>query len=223
MSVATAAMPHAPAIPERAPAGVPASVPQAQSTPAPDHVPWHMPLAVYEKIVESGILSKYDGARHVYLWEGKLCDRMTVNRPHGLGVKHVFLALYELKIVGYDPETEVPIAFRKADSAPQPDVKVVRGRSEDYNPRMPTTADVALVVEVADSTVPKDRGLILTYAIEEIPVYWLMNIPANQMEVYSLPINGVYTSVQFLGPDDEVPVVLDGLEVGRLRVSDLLP
>ena len=225
MSAATATLPQAPAAPAIVPVEVPAPTRTLQAHPPalPDHVPWHMPLAVYEKIVESGILSKTDGVRHVYLWEGKLCHRTTVNRPHGLGVKHTFLALYELKVAGYDPETEVPIAFRKVDSSPQPDVKVVRGRSEDYNPRMPTIADVALVVEVSDTTIPKDRGLILTYAKEEIPVYWLMNIPSNRLEVYSLPVDGMYTSVQFLGPDDTVPVVFDGREVGRLRVADLLP
>ena len=225
MSTATAVMPEAPAVPATVSVEAPAptAAPQAHPPTVPDHVPWHMPLAVYEKITESGIMSKADGVRHVYLWEGSLCDRMTIYRPHGVTVKNIYDSLRSLGVVGYDPETELPVAFRKADSAPQPDVKVVRGQSKDYNPRMPTTADVALVVEVADSTVPKDRGLITSYAVEEIPVYWLTNIPANRLEVYSLPIDGVYTSVQFLGPDDTVPVVLDGREFGRLRVADLLP
>ena len=102
-------------------------------------------------------------------------------------------------------------------------MKVVRGRSQDYNPRMPTTADVPLVVEVADSTLPKDRALASNYAVEEIPVYWLLNLTAIHLEVYSAPVDGVYTSIQILGPDDDVPVILDGREVGRIRVADLLP
>ena len=48
-------------------------------------------------------------------------------------------------------------------------------------------------------------------------------IPDRQLEVYSQPTSGVYTSVQLLGPQDEVAVVLDGREVGRIRVADLLP
>ncbi|MDB5352670.1 MAG: hypothetical protein JWN86_3917 [Planctomycetota bacterium] len=217
MSVATAAPPQAPDVSASAPA------PQARPTSPPDHRPWHMPLAVYEKITESGILNRDDGVRHVYLWEGTLCDRMTIYRPHGLGVKNIYDAMKALGIVGYDAETELPMAFRKADSAPQPDVKVIRGRSKDYNPRMPTTADVPLVVEVAESSLSKDRALASNYAIEEIPVYWLMNLTTNHLEVYSAPVDGVYTSIQILGPGDEVPVVLDGREVGRIPVADLLP
>ena len=55
---------------------------------------------------------------------------------------------------------------------------------EDYNPRMPTTADVPLVVEVTDSTLSKDRALASTYAVEQIPVYWLLNLPEARLEVY---------------------------------------
>ncbi len=44
----------------------------------------------------------------------------------------------------------------------------------------PTTADVPLVVEVADTTLPKDRALALTYAREGIPVYWLINMKAGR-------------------------------------------
>jgi hypothetical protein len=32
-----------------------------------------------------------------------------------------------------------------------------------------------------------------------------------------------YRQRQEYGPDDEIPVVLDGIEVGRLLVRDLLP
>ena len=182
-----------------------------------------MPLAVYEKIVESGILGEFKEARPVYLWEGRLCNRMTMDRPHGLGVKSIYDALRSHGLIGYDVESPTPMALRKFPSAPEPDVKVVRGRSEDYNPKMPTSGDVPLVVEVADSTLAKDRALAATYAAEEIPVYWLLNLSANHLEVYSDPVDGVYTKIAILGPDAEVPVVLDGGEVGRVLVSSLLP
>ena len=217
MSVATASPPAPSGLAPVAP-----SAPHGRSVP-PDHPPWAMPLAAYEKLVESGLFSEFPEFRRVYLWEGRLCERMTIDRPHVLGVRGVFLAILGLRIEGYEAETEAPMAYRKADSAPQPDIKVVRGLCKDYNPRMPTTTDVPLVVEVTDSTLSKDRGLALTYAIEEIPVYWLVNIPARRVEVYSAPVSGVYTSVSFFEAGQEIPVILDGREVGRIRVADLLP
>ena len=188
--------------------------------PPPDHPPWRMPLALYERIVEAGLLNEY---RHVYLWEGRLCERMGIDRPHVLGVKGIYDFVRDLRPEGYDAETETPMAFRFAASAPQPDVKVIRGRSRDFQIKMPTTADVALVVEVTDSTLSKDRALAARYATEEIPVYWLLNIEGRRLEVYADPVAGVYTTITFFGPDDEAPVVLDGREVGRVRVGEFLP
>ena len=195
------------------------------ATPSPppfveEHPAWRMPLSVYERIVKAGLLEDY---RDVYLWKGRLCDRMGINRPHIFGVNRIFRFLIGLCGDDYSPETEAPVAFRFDDSAPQPDVKVLRGRDRDHLDRMPTTADVALVVEVTDSTLPKDRALIITYAIEEIPVYWLLNIAARRMEVYAAPVAGVYTSVAFFDAGQDVPVIFDGRDVGSIPVADLLP
>jgi len=179
-----------------------------------------MPLDLYERIVEAGLLNEY---RDVYLWEGRLRERMGINRPHVLGVKGIYDFIQGLRLPDFDPETEAPMAFRFAASAPQPDAKVVRGRSRDYAKKMPTTADVALVVEVTDSSLRKDRALAATYATEQIPVYWLLNVEERRLEVYASPVGGVYTSVAFYGLEQDAPVVLDGREVGRVRVGHLLP
>ncbi len=221
--MSTATLPATEASPSEGLAPPLPTPPPAPAVSLPDHIPWPIPLAAYEKLTESGLFNEFEGFRHAYLWEGRLCQRMTIERPHGLGVKAIYDAFQGLRLEGFDAETEMPIAFRKADSVPQPDVKIVRGRCRDYNPKMPTTADVPLVVEVTDSTLSKDRALAATYAVEEIPVYWLLNIQARRLEVYSAPAAGVYTSVAFFEADAEAPVVLDGREVGRVRVADLLP
>ena len=223
MSTATA-NPQTPVSPVApAPASVAEPAPVAAHASVPANRPWSMPLAAYEKIVESEVLSGFPGFRHVYLWKGRLWERMSINRPHVYGVKSVFLALHGLGLADYSPETEAPMAFRFTDSAPQPDVKVVRGRTKDFMDRMPTTADVPLVVEVADSSLAEDRALALAYAAEEIPVYWLLNLPGRRLEVYAAPVAGVYTSVTLFEPEQDVPIVLDGREVGRVRAADLLP
>ncbi len=88
---------------------------------------------------------------------------------------------------------------------------------------------MALVVEVSDTAQPKDRGLVSTYAVGGIPVYWLIDIPDRRIEVYDgliAPKDGAaacYGRCTPYGPDAEVPVVLDGREVGTIRARDLLP
>jgi hypothetical protein len=50
-----------------------------------------------------------------------------------------------------------------------------------------------------------------------------VNIPKRRVEVYRRPEGTRYAEQQVYGPDDEVPVVLDGREVGRIAVRDVLP
>jgi Uma2 family endonuclease len=114
------------------------------------------------------------------------------------------------------------------DSVPEPDLSIVRGASRDYSQRHPKACDVALLIEVSDSSLAEDRGdKLQTYASAGVPVYWIVNLPNRRIEVYTEP-NGAatpphYHKSQFFCPGDEVPIVLDGVEVGRLNVSDVLP
>ena len=61
--------------------------------------------------------------------------------------------------------------------------------------RIPTAADVALLVEVSESTLSQDRGKKLSaYAKGRIPVYWIVNLVNRQVEVYSRPGKNGYRS-----------------------------
>ena len=66
-----------------------------------------------------------------------------------------------------------------------------------------------------------------SYAAEnKLPVYWLVNIPNRQVEVYTLPRGGkspTYRGRAVYGPGQDVPVVLAGQTFGSIPVSELLP
>ena len=106
---------------------------------------------------------------------------------------------------------------------PEPDRCVVRGVIRDYSQRPPGPGDVGLVVEVADSSLGEDRKLAQIYGGSGIPVYWIVNLVDRQVEVYTLPYGAGYHSRQDITPGHDVPVVLDGVEIGRIAVNDLLP
>jgi Uma2 family endonuclease len=81
---------------------------------------------------------------------------------------------------------------------------------------------------VADSSLQRDRSLKKRlYAAARIPVYWIVNLLANQIEVYPEPSGPAekpdYQQQQSYGLADMVPVVIDGREVGRLAVQELVP
>jgi Uma2 family endonuclease len=101
---------------------------------------------------------------------------------------------------------------------------VVRGRDQDYDDRDVTAADVALVVEIADSSLTIDReDMARVYAGGGIAIYWIVNLVEQQIEVYSDPRSAVYQSIQIVNPGQDVPVVIDGVTMGKIAVSDLLP
>ena len=80
-------------------------------------------------------------------------------------------------------------------NAPEPDIAVVRGTEEDYADHHPGPADLALVIEVADSSVSTDRSTKQRlYATSGVTQYWLVNLQESQVEVYEQPdsISGKY-------------------------------
>ena len=68
---------------------------------------------------------------------------------------------------------------------PEPDLSVVRGEIDDYEDVDPGPEDLALVVEVSDTTVLADRAMAATYIGGGIPLYWLVNVRDRQLEVYT--------------------------------------
>ncbi|HEX5083086.1 MAG TPA: Uma2 family endonuclease, partial [Blastocatellia bacterium] len=98
----------------------------------------------------------------------------------------------------------------------------------DYVEHHPGPNDVPLVIEVSDSTLRRDRGLKKRiYARAGIQVYWIINLLENCIEVYTEPTGNVeepdYQRRQGYSPDDEMPVVIEGKEIGRLAARELLP
>ncbi len=107
---------------------------------------------------------------------------------------------------------------------PIPDIAVVRGSRDHYKQQLPTHGDVALIVEVSDTTYAKDRGRkYRRYARRQIPVYWIVDLNRSLVEVYTNPSRLRYRHCETYTVADSVPVVIDGQNVGQFLVSDILP
>jgi hypothetical protein len=187
--------------------------------------PWRLTVDRYMRMAEARILTKKD---RVILWKGQLFEKMTRGRPHVVTEVRIQRALLRVVPAGWYVEHRAPMTLmQRNDTLPEPDIKIVRGRMEDYS-NAPTTRDVPLVIEVADSSLPDDRGEVLElYGAESIPVYWIADIPDRWIEVYTLPTGPTtpagYGACAIFRPGDEVPVVLDGVEGGRIAVDEIVP
>ena len=81
-----------------------------------------------------------------------------------------------------------------------------------------------MVVEVADSSLSRDRGEKRdNYARAGIPVYWIVNLVGRQLEVSSNPTGGAHPPATILGETDSADLVIAGQVVGQIAVANLLP
>jgi Putative restriction endonuclease len=133
---------------------------------------------------------------------------------------------YCVRLIPSGWDFRIEDAVRLADSEPEPDVSVARGDIEDYADRHPGPADLAMVVEVAVSSVSEDRQMVDVYGPAGIPVYWILNLKARQVEVYTLlkrPGVFRYGKPRVFKAGQSVPVVIEGVAVGQIAVADILP
>jgi Uma2 family endonuclease len=177
----------------------------------------------YHEMIRTGILVDGDP---IELLEGWLVQKMTKYPPHMLSAGCTLDALAAVVGGGWHVRAEGPVSTR--DSEPEPDVSVVRGHRRDYADRHPGPKDVALLVEVADTSLERDRGWKKRiYAAAGIPWYWIVNLIDDQVEVYTQPSGPGdqpdYAARQVYRRGDRIPVVLDGAEAGTVIVDDLLP
>jgi Uma2 family endonuclease len=177
----------------------------------------------YERMAAAGIFSEKEP---IFLWKGRLVEKMTKGPDHVNTQVELLTILFRLVTTGWHVRPEQPM--QTDIGTPEPDVTIVRGKPRDYKGRAPSARDVALIIEVADSSLAIDSGEVLeSYASLMIPIYWIVNIPRRRIEVYSEPSgpaeSPTYRASRLYLLGEEVPVVLDGREVGQVAVDAILP
>jgi Uma2 family endonuclease len=180
-------------------------------------------VAQYHRLIDQGYFNDDD---RFELLEGWIVPKMTRNPPHDVAIDLATDVLRNLTPRGWRVRGQS--AVTTAESEPEPDLAVVRGDARDYVERHPGPGDMALVVEVADSSLGRDRGIKKRiYARAGVPVYWIVNLAERIVEVYTDPTGPgeapTFANRRDFGPDEAVPVVIDGREVGRVVARDLLP
>ena len=78
-------------------------------------------------------------------------------------------------------------------SLPQPDVAVLAERHDFYRNAHPEAAEIHLIVEVADTTLRRDRDKLRLYATAGMQEVWIVDINDGRVEVYRAPAAATYT------------------------------
>jgi hypothetical protein len=170
----------------------------------------------FHKMIEAGVFHEDD---HIELLEGWIVEKMVHNPRHDATLQRTNKAL--LRRLSDDWDVRVQSAITLQDSEPEPDLAVVRGR---FDQRHPGPSDIELLIEVADTSLSFDRTIKASiYARDGIRRYWIVNIPSQTVEVYTLPPTGQhvgYPTPQVFSLNDSVPLQVAGLSAS-LPVSEL--
>lgn len=157
-------------------------------------------VAEFERMGEAGIFREDS---RLELIEGEIVEMSPIGSHHAACVN--FLSRFLNRAVGDVAlvSTQNPIQLDDF-SEPQPDVALLRLSDDFYRHAHPTPADVLLVIEVADTTVEYDRLVkVPLYAKAGIKEVWLINLPAERIEIYADLVSGAYQTIEEVKPGEE--------------------
>jgi Uma2 family endonuclease len=160
----------------------------------------------YERMIAEGRFEPRE-EHHVELLEGEIVSMSPINPGHSNAVRELNewsvlnAPLAEVQIQGQDP-----VGIPELDSVPQPDlVWIRRGK---YRRKRPKSADVRLLVEVADTSLAQDRGRkARIYAEAGVPDYWIVNLRDECIEVHRDPLGDTYRSMTVFRSGEVIPLL----------------
>lgn len=130
-----------------------------------------------------------------------------------------------VRTYGFHVLIQLPVTLSDV-SEPEPDAAILRGDDELYAKRHPQPDDIAVVFEVADTSLRYDQTKKQrVYAAAGIPVYCIVNLCDGVIELYDAPATerGEYERRTILTGDDVLQLVLSEDAEIQVKVADLLP
>ncbi|HLP91610.1 MAG TPA: Uma2 family endonuclease [Nostocaceae cyanobacterium] len=158
----------------------------------------------YHKMNEAGILTEDD---RVELIRGEILKMSPVGKRHAACVDFISNFLYAALASKVIVRVQNPIILNDL-SEPQPDISLVKFRTDFYRSGLPQTKDILLLIEVADSTIDYDRDVkIPLYAENGILEVWLIDIKAETITIYRQPTPTGYKDVKILQRGDSLSIL----------------
>ena len=171
----------------------------------------------YYRMAEVGILHEDD---NVELIEGEVIEMTPIGGRRAACVDRLTKVLVQR--VGDAAIVRVQGPIRLSDNTePQPDVALLRLRTDFYAEAHPTPEDVLLIIEVSETSLEYDREMkVPLYARAGIPEVWVVDLAGEKVHTYSRPIDGSYGDTRSAGRGGSiVPQALPSL---ALNVDNVL-
>ncbi len=186
---------------------------------APPFQPRRLTLEEYRTIRDSGVLD--DGPKFEFL-DGWIVSKMTQGTEHAAVIQIV--QNWFIKHLPPEWTLRVQSAVEAAGNEPEPDIAVVKGPDTNYLDHHPVGDEIGLLIEVAETSLVKDRFKTRLYAEAGTPFYWIVNLRDRQIEVFQnpLPKGAGYQDHHIALAGESLEFVVDDVTV-KIKVSDILP
>lgn len=173
-------------------------------------------VADFQKMEQVGILKP---TARVELIEGIIVDMSPIGPAHNGIVDHLSQLLHRSIVDRGIVRTQGSIILDKYNE-PEPDIAILKPKSDFYINELPAPKDIFFVIEVADVSLKEDRDRkIPLYAKHNISEVWLIDIANKSIEIYLEPSSSQYQKV--VCPDKLgiiKPALLPNVEVDLSRL-----
>jgi len=173
----------------------------------------------YHQMAQTGILSEDD---RVELIGGEIFHMAPIGSRHAGYVNRLTQLFAKAVTEQAVLSVQNPIRL-SGTSEPEPDLALLQPNPDFYANRHPETDDVLLLVEVSDTSVAFDREVKLpAYARAGIPEVWVVNLEADQVELYRTPAPDEYRESRTLKRGSEKPFSPQAFPSLALTVAQVL-
>ncbi len=158
----------------------------------------------YHRMGEVGIL---DPDEQVELIEGQIVKKPVKGKAHSAANKHVEKLLETRLGDQVLVRLQDPIQLSNF-SEPEPDIAVVKPNPLFYEDHHPTSDEVYLIIEVADTSLNRDTEIkAKTYAKSGIIDYWVLDVSNRQLYIFREPSQDGYQNQMILSDDDVISLL----------------
>ena len=135
----------------------------------------------YHKMGEAGIFGEDD---RVELIDGEVVEMTPIGWRHANCVNDLNMLLVRFAGERYVVSVQNPLTISE-HGEPQPDLVLLKRRPHG---RLPAPGDVALVIEVSDTTLSYDRDVKLPrYGRAGLAEVWIVDLEGRRVELHSAP------------------------------------
>lgn len=171
----------------------------------------------YHQMIEAGILGEDD---RIELIDGEFSKLSPISPRHAAIVCRLNEILNNQFRDTAIVSVQNPVELSQY-SEPEPDITLLKRRADYYAESHPSPSDVLVVIEVADTSLQKDRDLKLpAYARAGIAEVWLIDLHNDRIEIHSQPGGGIYQEVRIVLRGQ--PVVSKAIPQLQLNADDIL-